>query len=142
MLRDSAGALIARQFTGSYNTNGGTTVETRNITAGIYTFVMTDSAGDGICCEYGSGSIKITVDGATVISNNGEFLESVQETLDVGSCSDLLSGCSTVRHFESKTREAHVSLAYYLGCRYRDPGNNLFVSKFSSHSLLWFLSRI
>jgi hypothetical protein len=141
-LRDSAGAVIASQLTDSYNTEGGTVIQTRTITAGTYIFEMTDAAGDGICCEYGSGSIKITVDGATVISNNGEFLESVQETLDVGSCSDLLSGCSTVRHFESKTREAHVSLAYYLGCRYRDPGNNLFVSKFSSHSLLWFLSRI
>jgi hypothetical protein len=83
-LRDSAGALIARQFTGSYNTEGGTTVVTRNITAGIYTFIMTDSFGDGICCEQGSGSFKIFVDGETAISNNGEFLESVQETFDVG----------------------------------------------------------
>jgi hypothetical protein len=83
-LRDSVGALIARQFTRSYTILGGTTVETRNITAGIYTFVMTDSFGDGICCEQGSGSFKVSVDGETVISNNGEFLESVQETFDVG----------------------------------------------------------
>jgi hypothetical protein len=76
--------LIASQPTGSYNTEGGTNAETRNITAGTYTFVMTDSFGDGICCEFGSGSFKILVDGETVISNNGEFLESVQETFDVG----------------------------------------------------------
>jgi hypothetical protein len=83
-LRDGAGAAIASQLTDSYNTEFGTTVETRNITAGTYTFVVTDSAGDGICCEYGFGSFTIFVDGETVISNNGEFLESVQETFVVG----------------------------------------------------------
>jgi hypothetical protein len=134
-LRDSAGDLIARQFTGSYNTEGGTTVETRNITAGIYTVEMTDSAGDGICCEYGSGSFKITVDDETIISMNGEFSESVQETFIVGSyCSDLLSNCSTVRHFESRTREAHVSLAYFMGCRYHDRDNHCLYQ--SSHLTL------
>jgi hypothetical protein len=76
--------LIASQPTGSYITQGGTNVETRNITAGTYTFEMTDSEGDGICCLFGSGSFTITVDGETVISNNGEFLDSVQETFDVG----------------------------------------------------------
>jgi hypothetical protein len=83
-LRDSAGALIASQPTDSYNNPGGTAVETRNITAGTYTFEMTDSAEDGICCQFGIGSFTITVDGETVISNNGEFLESVQETFDAG----------------------------------------------------------
>jgi hypothetical protein len=112
-LRDSDGALIAGQPTGSYSTLGGTAVEMRNITAGIYTFEMSDSFGDGICCESGPGSFTITVDGETVISNNGEFLEFVQETFNVGSsdldddCSDFLSGCSTVRYFERRTREAH-----------------------------------
>jgi hypothetical protein len=128
--------LIATQPTGSYNTAGGITVQTHNISAGTYTFVMTDTFGDGICCENGFGSFKITVDGETIISNNGEFLdddiiisnngeflESVQETFNVSSsdlddevevvydCSDLLSGCSTVRYFESRTREACMSLA-------------------------------
>jgi hypothetical protein len=84
-LRDSAGALIASQPTGSYNSEGGTIVQAANITAGMYTFKMTDSYGDGICCRYGLGSFTITVDGETVISNNGEFLDSVRETFDVGS---------------------------------------------------------
>jgi hypothetical protein len=82
-LRDSAGTLIASQPIGSYITRGGTAVRAGNITAGTYTFVMTDSFGDGICCFDGSGSFKIFVDGETVISNNGEFLERVQETFDV-----------------------------------------------------------
>jgi hypothetical protein len=84
-LRDSGGALIVSQPIGSYNTTGGTAVETRNIIAGTYTFIMTDTFGDGICCESGSGSFKITVDGDTVISNNGEFFARVREAFDVGS---------------------------------------------------------
>jgi hypothetical protein len=147
-LRDSAGALIARQLTDSYNISGGTTAETRNIAAGMYTFVMTDRAGDGICCEFGFGSFRILVDGETVISNNGEFSESVQETFTfpVGSsnlddevgynCSGVLSGCSMVRHFQ---RKPTCPLAYYLlytGYRYHDRGNVLLSSNFSSHSLI------
>jgi hypothetical protein len=77
--------LIASQPTGSYNSEGGTILQAGNITTGTYTFEMTDSVGDGICCQYGSGSFTITVDGETIISNNGEFLESVQETFNVGS---------------------------------------------------------
>jgi hypothetical protein len=83
-LRDSAGDLVASEPSGSYNSPFGTAVATRNITAGTYTFEMIDSFGDGICCEYGPGSFTITVDGETVISNNGEFSESVQETFVVG----------------------------------------------------------
>jgi hypothetical protein len=104
--------LIAAQPTASYDNPGGTTIETRNITDGTYTFEMTDLFGDGICCRSGSGSYNITVDGETVISNNGEFLFNVQETFNVGSsdveddCSDLLNGCSTVRYFESRIRAA------------------------------------
>jgi hypothetical protein len=116
--------LIASQLTGIYSNPGGTTVETRNITAGTYTFNITDSAGDGICCDFGSGLFKITVDGetVTVINNNGNFLFSAQQTFNVISselevtndCSDLLSGCSMVRYFGNRTREVHVSMAYFV----------------------------
>jgi hypothetical protein len=144
-LRNSAGDLIVSQPSGSYNIPFGTVIQRRNILpnifAGTYTFEMTDSFGDGICCENGSGSFTITVDGETVISNNGEFFASVQEAFNVEvvyDCSDLLDGCSTVRDFESRTREARVSLAYYMGCRYYDAGNVLSAPKFPSHSLICF----
>jgi hypothetical protein len=90
------------------------------------------------------------MDDETVISNNGEFSFSVQETFNVSSsdlddevevvydCSDILRGCSTVRHCESRTLEAHVSLSYYMGCRYHDSNNVLSVSKFPSHSFTKF----
>jgi len=38
-----------------------------------YVFTMTDSWGDGICCGYGQGSYSLEVNGATLVSNGGEF---------------------------------------------------------------------
>jgi surface protein len=49
----------------------------------MYTFEMTDTAGDGICCGFGSGSFSIAVHGETVISNNGQFGNIAQETFEV-----------------------------------------------------------
>jgi trypsin len=58
-----AGTLIANQTTGSYDTVGGTVTETAFVTEGAYTFEITDTWGDGICCQEGSGEFKITVNG-------------------------------------------------------------------------------
>jgi hypothetical protein len=82
-LRDSTGTLISSQSTGSFNTQGGIVTETSSVAPGIYIFEMTDTFGDGICCEFGSGSFSIAVNGETVISNNGQFENIVQETFEV-----------------------------------------------------------
>ena len=37
-----------------------------------YTFQISDSAGDGICCGYGEGSYEVTLDGVSVASG-GQF---------------------------------------------------------------------
>lgn len=39
---------------------------------GTYTFEITDSFGDGICCAYGSGSYSLT-QGATTLASGGQF---------------------------------------------------------------------
>jgi trypsin len=85
-LRDSAGTLIVGQSAGSFSTQGGTVLATVYVGVGGYTFEMTDDPfGDGICCEYGSGDFKITVNGEPVaIGGNGDFEYSIQETFDVG----------------------------------------------------------
>jgi hypothetical protein len=45
---------------------------------------MTDMEGDGICCEFGIGEFKITVNGAPeAVGNNGEFGDVIRETFDV-----------------------------------------------------------
>jgi hypothetical protein len=82
-LRDSTGTLISIQSTGSFNTPGGIVTKTSSVAPGTYTFEMTDTADDGICCEYGSGSFRIAVNGETVISNNGQFGDIVKETFEV-----------------------------------------------------------
>merc|ERR1712232_647431 len=38
-----------------------------------YTFVITDSYGDGICCSYGEGFYKYTVDLTSISHEGGEF---------------------------------------------------------------------
>merc|ERR1711971_314592 len=47
-----------------------------------YTFTITDAYGDGICCSYGNGGYKITVDGTEVVSG-GDFGNSETETFNV-----------------------------------------------------------
>jgi hypothetical protein len=82
MLRDSTGELIASQSTGSFRTGSGTVFQKFDVAVGTYTFEMTDTFGDGICCMDGSGSFQITVNGETVVSNDGQFGDTVQETFE------------------------------------------------------------
>jgi hypothetical protein len=82
-LRDSSGTLISSQAPGSFTTQNSTVTSTTSVALGIYAFEMTDTEGDGICCEYGSGSFSIAVNGETVVSNDGQFGDIVQETFEV-----------------------------------------------------------
>jgi trypsin len=83
-LRDSAGTLIAGQSTGSFSTGSGTVSKTAFVAEGAYTFELSDTFGDGICCQYGSGEFKITVNGEpVVVASNGEFENVTRETFDV-----------------------------------------------------------
>jgi hypothetical protein len=93
-LRDSAGNFIDGQSAGSFSTESGTVSKTAFVADGAYTFELTDTFGDGICCEYGSGEFKITVNGELlVIASNGEFEDVTRETFDVvGSGSGSGSG--------------------------------------------------
>jgi bacillolysin len=82
-LRDSTGTVISRQPTGSFTTQNSTVTNTTSVALGTYTFEMTDAAADGICCGFGFGSFSIAVDGETVVSNDGQFEDIVQETFEV-----------------------------------------------------------
>jgi surface protein len=79
-LRDSTGILISSQSTGSFTTKGGTLTKSSAVALGTYTFEMTDASGNGLCCNSGYGSFSITVNGETVVSNNGQFGDIFQET--------------------------------------------------------------
>jgi hypothetical protein len=58
--------------------------KTAYIAEGAYTFEMTGTYGDGICCQYSAGEFKIAVDGEPVsISSSGEFRDVVWESCHV-----------------------------------------------------------
>jgi trypsin len=80
---DSSGAVVASQAEESFSRQGGTSVETVSLADGTYTFRMTDSYGDGICCQQGRGEFAVTSNGNTV-ATGGEFTDSVAQTFDVG----------------------------------------------------------
>jgi len=72
-LKDSGGATIASASYSSANPDGSTVTETfSNLAADTYTFTITDSYGDGICCSYGSGSYSLTSSSGT-INSGGNF---------------------------------------------------------------------
>jgi trypsin len=83
-LRDSAGTLIAGQATGSFSTEDGTVSKTAFVAEGAYSFELTDTYGDGFCCDYGRGEFKITVNGEPVVTgSNGAFQDVTAETFNV-----------------------------------------------------------
>jgi subtilisin family serine protease len=61
---------------GPYDVEGGTFTEDMCIPKGCYVFNMTDKSGDGICCGFGDGSYSLEVDGVSLVSEGGEFLQS------------------------------------------------------------------
>ena len=65
----------------------------------VYSFTISDTYGDGICCDYGSGYYSITSCGQ-VVASGGSFTES--ETVTIESCDyvvDDLLGCTDFNAF-------------------------------------------
>merc|ERR1719297_756597 len=52
--------------------------------SGSYTFTITDTYGDGICCSYGNGGYSVKVNGKEVASG-GEFGSKEEKSFDVAS---------------------------------------------------------
>ena len=74
--REIGGALID---SGSYNENNDNTtfVETFNVDLNTcYEFTISDTFGDGICCQYGDGEYSLTATNGDVIFEGGEFGDS------------------------------------------------------------------
>lgn len=71
--RDSGGALID---SGGPYTDGNTTPINESFNVSVdecYAFTIFDSANDGICCGFGSGSYELKADDNTVMASGGEF---------------------------------------------------------------------
>ncbi|MCL4126036.1 UNVERIFIED_CONTAM: hypothetical protein GTU68_066201 [Idotea baltica] len=52
--------------------NGSTITENICLPAGCYTFKISDSGGDGICCQSGGGSYSVSASG-TILASGGSF---------------------------------------------------------------------
>lgn len=50
-----------------------------------YSFAMVDTAGDGICCDYGNGSYLVTTNSGTVIAQGGEFTDYIEHPFAISS---------------------------------------------------------
>ena len=72
-LKDSGGTTVASASYSTSNPDGSTVnVTFPALTDGDYTFTITDSYGDGICCAYGSGSYTVS-SSAGVMFSGGSF---------------------------------------------------------------------
>lgn len=58
---------------GDYSEAGASIEESTCLVNGCYTFYITDSYGDGICCSYGDGSFTITDTDENVLASGGDF---------------------------------------------------------------------
>ena len=64
-----------------------------------YTFIIKDSYGDGLCCQYGNGSYEVKVDGE-IKAEGGEF-DSREATNFCGDNNDMIS--TTIRQKSALT---------------------------------------
>lgn len=70
---NSGGAIVASNSYTTANPDGSTVSETiSGLTAGTYTFTISDAASDGICCGYGTGSYTLSSVEGTIVTG-GEF---------------------------------------------------------------------
>lgn len=79
-LRNSQSQIVLQGNNLSSNTDY---QETACLTDDTYTFEITDSYGDGICCSYGAGNYEIRVDG-NLVAEGGEFAAQEQVVLELG----------------------------------------------------------
>ena len=82
-LTDSSDNIVAQG--GGYTNNSTTSLEIEIPSSDeCYTFTINDTYGDGICCQYGTGSYSITDDSANVIFSGGQFGSTEATTFRVG----------------------------------------------------------
>ncbi len=75
-LTNSGGTVVASESYSTANPDGSTVNETiSGLASGSYTFTISDSFGDGICCGFGNGSYTLSSSAGTIASG-GEFTSS------------------------------------------------------------------
>lgn len=83
-LKNANGTTVASGGTYGSQSGGSTISETLCLADGCYTFTITDTYGDGICCSYGNGNYSVT--GSTgVLVSGSSFGASAATNFCVGS---------------------------------------------------------
>ena len=91
-LKNSSGTTVA---SGSgYSSANSTYTQSYSLSDGTYTFTITDSYGDGICCTQGNGSFTWK-EGSTTLTSGGSFTSSQTKTFTIGSGSGGGGGSGT-----------------------------------------------
>jgi|AntDeeMinimDraft_5_1070356.scaffolds.fasta_scaffold01987_2 Zn-dependent metalloprotease/chitodextrinase len=72
-LKNESGTTVDSESYSSSNADGSTVTKTfSTLSAGNYTFTITDEYGDGFCCQYGSGSYTLSGSNGTIVTG-GDF---------------------------------------------------------------------
>jgi len=88
---------------GSYSLTNTPHVETTCLGAGDYTFTIHDSYGDGLCCNYGSGSYSVKVDD-NVIASGASFQSSESADFTVATLAPTMSASPSLSMSPSMTK--------------------------------------
>jgi hypothetical protein len=100
-LTNDDGDVFAISGSGSYTTKRGTQIVEANVPVGTYKFLIVDSASDGLCCGFGSGSYELFVNGASVpIVNGGQFGNSDDETFAIVADTSTVEYVVTIKYDE------------------------------------------
>ncbi|CED60060.1 Endonuclease I [Moritella viscosa] len=86
VLKNSASDVV---FSGSGYNNDTTNIKSMCLVDGDYTFEISDSYGDGICCNSGNGSFKIVSNNKLLISG-GEFQKVKTVSFNIGNAEPTL----------------------------------------------------
>jgi len=90
------GTVVASGGTYGSQPDRSTLTLTECLDDGCYTFTITDTYGDGICCSYGSGSYTVTNSSGSVLASGGSFGSSESTNFCVSvrcDCSSNRMGC-------------------------------------------------
>jgi hypothetical protein len=83
-IKNASGATVASGGTYGASPDGSTITATNCLPAGCYTFTITDSYGDGICCTYGNGSYTLKDAAGTTLASGATFTSSAAHNICVG----------------------------------------------------------
>ncbi|MBI9068515.1 MAG: PKD domain-containing protein [Salinivirgaceae bacterium] len=79
-IKNSSGTTVASGGTYGNQADGSTISVTNCLDLGTYTFKISDSYGDGICCYYGTGYYLLEDDAGTTLASGGSFGSSESTT--------------------------------------------------------------